>query len=71
MNHQYGSLDPPASFADRLQQLNENLQAMAVRLKDAIAGAVSTAIGHAIRDVIRRMLGDQETRREELCSKGW
>ena len=75
MNHQYGSPDPPRTLSERMHQLNESLQAMAVRLKDAIAGAVSNMIGQAIGDVIRQLLGDQEPDRfggwHDRDDNGW
>jgi hypothetical protein len=58
MHNPHAHADPPRTFADRLRSLNDNLQALASRLKDAIATAVSTALGQAIRDAIRRLLGD-------------
>jgi hypothetical protein len=58
MHNPHAHADPPRTFADRLKGLNDSLQALASRLKDAIATAVSTALGQAIRDAIRRLLGD-------------
>jgi hypothetical protein len=58
MHNPHAHADPPRSFTDRLKSLNDSLQALASRLKDAIATAVSTALGQAIRDAIRRLLGD-------------
>jgi hypothetical protein len=49
--------DPPRTLGERLEQLNDNLHNLSLRLKDAIAAAVSTAVGEAIRDGIRNMLG--------------
>ena len=36
--------DPPPSLADRLKQLNDNLQDLAVRLKDARNGATVRSV---------------------------
>lgn len=60
MNTYHAHADPPRTLPERLAQLNQNLQVMAGRLKDAIASVVGKMIGQAIRDVLRRMLGDQE-----------
>jgi hypothetical protein len=57
MHSYHAQADPPRTLADRLRSLDENLQALAARLKDAVATAVSTALGQAIRDAIRRLLG--------------
>src|SRR3954462_10579440 len=57
--------DPPCTLGDRLQQLNSNLQALAIRLKDAIAGAISGTVGQAVRDVIRKLLGIKEVSRPQ------
>jgi hypothetical protein len=55
----YDAQAPPCTLADRLRNLNDHLKALARRLKDAIASAVSTAISQLIRDEVRRLLGGQ------------
>ena len=67
MHSYHASEDPACTLADRLHSLDYNLQALAARLEDAIAAAVSTALGQAIRDAIRKLLGDpgQPTRPSE------
>ena len=62
MNYYHAHADPPRSLASRLRSLNDNLLEMAVRLKEAIASAVSSTLGQAIRDLVRRLLGDDESR---------
>jgi hypothetical protein len=57
MHSYHAHADPPHTLADRLHSLDYNLQAVAARLKDAIASAVSTTLGQAIRDAIRKLLG--------------
>jgi len=49
----------PPTLTDRLQGLKDNLHTLARRLRDAIAGAVSQAVAHAVRDLVRRLLGDR------------
>lgn len=56
--------DPPATLAGRLGQLNDTLQDMAARLKDAIASAVGRAVAQAVRDAVRALLGEEEEERE-------
>jgi hypothetical protein len=56
--------DPP-TLADRLLSLNDSLKGLAGRLKDAIASVVSTVIGQAVRDALRRLLGEPQDRRDE------
>jgi hypothetical protein len=56
---------PPRTFGERLRGLNHNLRALAARLKDAIAGVVSNVLGQAIRDALRRLLGDPNVRCRE------
>jgi hypothetical protein len=50
--------DPPATLADRVRQLNENLATLAVRLKDAIAGIISKAVAQAVHDGVNGLLGN-------------
>jgi hypothetical protein len=57
MHSYHAHADPPRTLADRLHGLDDNLQALAARLKDAIASAVSSALGQAICNAIRRLLG--------------
>jgi hypothetical protein len=52
--------DPPRTLAERLEQLNDNLQSLGERLKDAIAGAVSAAVAAAIHDALRHLLGSRD-----------
>ena len=52
--------DPPRTLAVRLEQLNDNLQSLGGRLKDAIATAASTAVAEAIHDAIRHLLGSRD-----------
>jgi hypothetical protein len=52
--------DPPATLADRVRQLNENLATLAVRLKDAIAGIISKAVAQAVHDGVNGLLGNGE-----------
>src|SRR5262245_7998586 len=49
--------DPPVTLADRLRLLNDSLQALAVRLKDAIASAVSQSVKETVQDAVRSLLG--------------
>jgi len=60
MNGLLRQADPPRTLAERLQQLNDNLQSLGGRLKEAIASAVSTAVAQAIHDVVRNLLGPGE-----------
>src|SRR5436190_5358948 len=53
---------PPRTLAQRLARLNDDLQMLALRLKDAIAGAVSSAAGQAVRDAVRGLLGSEKAR---------
>ena len=57
--------DPPQSLANRLRSLNDSLQGLAARLKDTIAEAVGSTISQAIRDFVRRLLGNQNRRSQE------
>jgi hypothetical protein len=52
--------DPPVSLADRLRQLNDSLQRLALRLKDAIAGAIGKAVAEAVRDGVNGLLGGED-----------
>jgi hypothetical protein len=70
MNYYHAHADPPRSLASRLRSLNDNLQELASRLKEAIASAVSSTLGQAIRDLIRQLLGDEESRPGERRSYG-
>src|SRR5437879_3240975 len=65
MNYYHSHADPPRSLTTRLRSLNDKLQDLAVQLKEAIANAVSNTLGQAIRDLVRRLLGDQESPPEE------
>jgi len=56
-HHQLG---PPLTLAERLEQLNDNLQSLRDRLKEAIASAIGTTVADAVRDAIRGLLGEQE-----------
>jgi hypothetical protein len=58
----YDAHGHPSSLADRLRSLNDSLKSLAGRLKDAIATAVSTVVGQVFRDLIRRLLGEAESR---------
>src|SRR5262245_25862343 len=49
--------DPPVTLADRLRLLNDSLQALAIRLKDAIASAVSQSVKETVQDAVRSLLG--------------
>jgi hypothetical protein len=62
MHSYHAYADPPPTLADRLRRLNDNLQSLAIRLKEAIATAVSSTIGEVVRDLLRRFLGDQDTK---------
>jgi hypothetical protein len=50
----------PPTLAGRLRLLNDELQALAGRLREAIAGAVAGAAASAVRDALRRLLGAPE-----------
>jgi len=52
--------DPPITLTDRVRQLNDNLQDLALRLKDAIATAVGRAVAQAVRDGVNALLGARE-----------
>ena len=54
--------DPPLTLTDRVRQLNDNLQHLAVRLKDAIATAVGRAVAQAVRDGVNALLGARDGR---------
>jgi hypothetical protein len=58
--NQYGSLDPPLTLTERLSRLNDSLQSLGVRLKASIASLVGDAIGEAVRDSVRNLLGSKE-----------
>src|SRR5262245_17809310 len=47
----------PPGLASRLRRLNDELQSLAGRLKEAIAGAVAGAAASAVRDALRTLLG--------------
>jgi hypothetical protein len=49
--------DSPRTLGERLDRLNNTLQALAQQLKEAIAGAVSAAVAGAVRDAVRSLLG--------------
>lgn len=51
------STDPPLTIGERLDRLNNTLQALGQQLKDAIAGAISSAVAGAVRDAVRGLLG--------------
>jgi hypothetical protein len=59
MNH-YGSPDPPRTLSERLERLNDNLQALGERLKASIAGLLGDTIADAVRDAVRGLLGGRE-----------
>jgi hypothetical protein len=68
MNGFQPHLDPPRSLAERLELLNDNLHSLSGRLKDAVANAFSTAVGEAVHDVVRHLLGTNEPpAREQSC----
>jgi len=50
----------PPTLAGRLRLLNDELQALAGRLKEAIAAAVAGAAAAAVRDALRQLLGAPE-----------
>jgi hypothetical protein len=47
-------------LTDRVRQLNDSLQHLAIRLKDAIAAAIGRAVAEAVRDGVSGLLGVQE-----------
>jgi len=49
--------DPPLTIGERLDRLNNTLQALGQQLKDAIASAISSAVAGAVRDAVRSLLG--------------
>ena len=55
--------DPPKTLTDRVRQLNDNLQRLAVRLKDAIAAAIGRAVAEAVKDGVNGLLGGDEADR--------
>lgn len=59
MNYHH-QLGPPLTLAERLAQLNDNLQSLGDQLKEAIARAIGTTVSDAVRDAIRGLLGDPE-----------
>jgi len=68
----------PPTLAGRLHRLNDELQALAGRLREAIAGAVAGAAAAAVRDALRQLLGAPEPPRrlapreaEENLDGGW
>ena len=68
----------PPTLAGRLRLLNDDLQALSGRLREAIAGAVAGAAASAVRDALRRLLGAPEPPRrlapreaEENLDGGW
>jgi hypothetical protein len=61
MNDFHSHADPPRTLGERLAELNDNLHSLSVRLKDAIAHTVSTAVGDAIRDALRNILGRSDS----------
>src|ERR1700676_1220363 len=60
MNPSYGALAPPRPLAERLRQLNDNLQALGERLKASIASIVGETISETVGDAVRRLLGAKE-----------
>src|SRR5262245_1197035 len=52
--------DPPRTLTDRLRQLNDDLQRLAVRLKDAIASAIGRAVADVVRDGVNGLLGGDD-----------
>src|SRR5262249_42473908 len=51
---------PPKTLTDRVRQLNDNLQRLAVRWKDASAAAIGRAVADAVRDGVSGLLGVEE-----------
>jgi hypothetical protein len=47
-------------LTDRVRQLNDNLQRLAVRLKDAIAAAIGRAVAEAVKDGVNGLLGGDD-----------
>jgi hypothetical protein len=60
MNYHHSSPDPPRTLAERLAQLNDNLQSLGERLKASIAGLLGDTIADAVRDSVRVLLGSKE-----------
>jgi hypothetical protein len=60
MNAYHAHADPPRTLAERLAQLNDNLQALGERLKASIAGVVGDAVADAVRDSVHSLLGGKE-----------
>lgn len=60
MHHHHGQLGPPLTLAERLEQLNDNLQEMGDRLKEAIAAAIGTTVADAVRDTVHNLLGGED-----------
>src|SRR5262245_2656915 len=50
----------PPTLAGRLRLLNDELQSLSGRVKEAIAVAVAGAAASAVRDALRRLLGAPE-----------
>src|SRR5262249_56829325 len=57
---------PPRTLTDRVRQLNDNLQHLAIRLKDAIAAAIGRAVADAVRDGVSGLLGVEEGQQRGL-----
>jgi hypothetical protein len=53
----HSQADPPLTIGERLDRLNNTLQALAQQLKEAIASAISSAVAGAVRDAVRSLLG--------------
>jgi hypothetical protein len=65
INHQYGSLDPPRTLAERLSRLKDDLQSLGERLKTSIASLVGDAVAETVRDSLRKLLGGKEAPSQE------
>ncbi len=65
--HQVG---PPLTLAERLEQLNSNLESLGDQLKEAIAKTIGTTVAEAVRDAVRGLLGEQEIP-ESYNSNDW
>lgn len=61
MNYPAPHHDPPRPLTERLEQLNQNLQSLGDRLKEAIASAIGTTVAQAVRDAIFALLGQPES----------
>ena len=51
---------PPRALTGPVRQLDDNLQRLAVRSKDAIAAAIGGAVAEAVKDGVNGLLGGDD-----------